>query len=575
MSHSEKFENSPLNARSGADWGELLSAYIDDEVSLAERQQVEQRLAENGEYRELLHDLQSLSASIRDLPAVPPPSELRTAVLHQATLQWATRGPAVVNPTPVSPASVKIRSWRREWWVAGLATVATAVVVMLLPVTGRPTVDLQLAENPTVLAPARALTRFGVDVAPVTTFADTEVAVDFARLPEPRMGRNASALSDNQLNEMEVFEKREALVNADGARKWSEDSPEAKLETWEDLQPYLSLLSQNPGTVANVDVIVVDVKQAADQFEVLLLQNGVAVMPEEQPQAAAAPSAKEGASSRAAALSAFDSDKDSRFADAPSSESLAASKRLAGSGELVAVYVEANGEPITKALAEMVRQRSLVAMKLQPPLQLPGNQRGLADNTQLAGAERNSLMELARLTPELRDAYRQNTASLQQAHDGISAEDSLENLPSEPERRLTGRMMKRNVGESLPEAVAGNAPGSGQNPAVANNSVPLFNTVPMDIAAGNSLSLNFSQRLTLPSPAQEFGTELPQNQSQSLLRNSAVAIPSLGIRSPNSLEAERFSLSQSPSMNGNLAAPQAVRVLFVLQQAPEARSTPK
>ncbi|WP_437229962.1 anti-sigma factor family protein [Planctomicrobium sp. SH661] len=62
---------------------ELLSAYLDGELSPAEKADVERRLQESSELRELLAEMKEVSLQVRMLPRPYAPPEMRTEVLHQ------------------------------------------------------------------------------------------------------------------------------------------------------------------------------------------------------------------------------------------------------------------------------------------------------------------------------------------------------------------------------------------------------------------------------------------------------------------------------------------------------------
>jgi hypothetical protein len=66
----------------GTPSNERLSAWLDDELSLNERAEVEQLLAESPELREELNELQRLSGRLKSLPASKAPAGLQQAVMR-------------------------------------------------------------------------------------------------------------------------------------------------------------------------------------------------------------------------------------------------------------------------------------------------------------------------------------------------------------------------------------------------------------------------------------------------------------------------------------------------------------
>ncbi len=95
---------------------ELLSAYLDGQLSAGERARLETRLAANPALRAELEALRHTVALVRDLPPVPIP---RNFILPQAM---------AARPRPVRP------SRPRRAWAAPLLTAATAVVSLLFVV---------------------------------------------------------------------------------------------------------------------------------------------------------------------------------------------------------------------------------------------------------------------------------------------------------------------------------------------------------------------------------------------------------------------------------------------------------
>lgn len=94
----------------------LLSAYVDGELTTDERAMVEARLAEDPQARQLVADLETISAKVRSLPRAKVNEDVRAAVFQQLD------GPSV----PLQPSKLTMR--KRLLW----PLLATAALVMLM-----------------------------------------------------------------------------------------------------------------------------------------------------------------------------------------------------------------------------------------------------------------------------------------------------------------------------------------------------------------------------------------------------------------------------------------------------------
>jgi hypothetical protein len=121
---------------------ELLSAYLDDELSPAERSLVEDRLAADPAARLTLEHLRSVSQSVRDLPTETIGRDLRDSILQRATASRAVLGPdcdAPRNqPSPLSkttckPPAISIGRTTRGWVWASAAVAAALLIMVLQP----------------------------------------------------------------------------------------------------------------------------------------------------------------------------------------------------------------------------------------------------------------------------------------------------------------------------------------------------------------------------------------------------------------------------------------------------------
>ena len=104
---------------------ELLSAYLDDELSPEERASVDEALEADPELRRTCDELRALSNTLQAMPSSQPTSDWSEAVLQRATAV----NPAQVAPTLSRRSGSNLRAWSL---VAGtLATIAATVLVVV------------------------------------------------------------------------------------------------------------------------------------------------------------------------------------------------------------------------------------------------------------------------------------------------------------------------------------------------------------------------------------------------------------------------------------------------------------
>ncbi len=99
---------------------EMISAYLDGELSQSERAVVEQHLESSDEARQELDDFRSLSAAIRGVPHPPLPVDFAEQVMRQAERRALLRKPAEPAPAPRT----------RAWWKPTIAVAAVAAAVV-------------------------------------------------------------------------------------------------------------------------------------------------------------------------------------------------------------------------------------------------------------------------------------------------------------------------------------------------------------------------------------------------------------------------------------------------------------
>lgn len=109
---------------------ELLSAYLDDELSVEERARVEARLANDPDTQQLLDQLRSVSQSVQRLPLETVGRDLRSDILGR--IAELNGGTTSHQPQPAQPEPlISIFRTRRSWVWASLA-LATGLLIMFL-----------------------------------------------------------------------------------------------------------------------------------------------------------------------------------------------------------------------------------------------------------------------------------------------------------------------------------------------------------------------------------------------------------------------------------------------------------
>jgi anti-sigma factor RsiW len=108
---------------------ELLSAYLDDELSPDERAQVEARLAADPAARQLLEQLRSVSQAVQELPRESLGEDLRAAILQRAQANKVETDAVLPWPRPQLSAG----RTRRAWMWTGLAVAAALLIMVFQP----------------------------------------------------------------------------------------------------------------------------------------------------------------------------------------------------------------------------------------------------------------------------------------------------------------------------------------------------------------------------------------------------------------------------------------------------------
>jgi anti-sigma factor RsiW len=127
MSTSESFELVP----------EMLSAYLDDELTPDDRIAVEARLAESPEWRAELDDVRAARTAVRNLGSRDAPAGFWDAVFAQVDgVDDGSAEDETTAPAPVVPLAER-RTRRRVVWFAAAAAAIAGVVVAVVAVPHR------------------------------------------------------------------------------------------------------------------------------------------------------------------------------------------------------------------------------------------------------------------------------------------------------------------------------------------------------------------------------------------------------------------------------------------------------
>jgi hypothetical protein len=141
---------------------ELLSAYLDDELSPVERAAVESRLSNDPTAQQTLHQLRSVSQSIQRLPLESVGADVREKILDRIQgLESSVQPKAAADGQP-SPGGgelpkITIFNSRRSWIWASLAVAAGLMIMFLSPSEEKNKQLPAIAKNDTADARKRRL----------------------------------------------------------------------------------------------------------------------------------------------------------------------------------------------------------------------------------------------------------------------------------------------------------------------------------------------------------------------------------------------------------------------------------
>ncbi len=181
---------------------ELLSGYLDGELTPAERAVVEQLLAKDAKAGELLADLRGIRADLQQVPKVQLPEQFANEVLRSAE-RLMLLGPPELTPSAqaeidsaqaeLAPRAARRHLWSSPAWFITGAAVAVLLMFAFGPWRGGP--GRQIAQRPTPPSDTVAATNGDdAEVSASPYVADTATqAQPIADLPATRNGNSEGA----------------------------------------------------------------------------------------------------------------------------------------------------------------------------------------------------------------------------------------------------------------------------------------------------------------------------------------------------------------------------------------------
>ena len=125
----------------------LISAYLDGELSPEESVHVERMIEQNPAYAQLLEEFQHQSAAIKQLPKFELDPEFASRVMaHEAFAETGRDKPSTVALSSAQPVE---SGAGRERWIGAVASIgalaAMILVIMVLPLFNSPSIDPRVA----------------------------------------------------------------------------------------------------------------------------------------------------------------------------------------------------------------------------------------------------------------------------------------------------------------------------------------------------------------------------------------------------------------------------------------------
>lgn len=536
------------------DPSELISTYLDGEVTPPERAEAERLLESSPELRTQLDDFARLSDLIRGLPREDAPPELAAAIRRQAEQK------ALLASEPAIPH----RSWRRELFaLVGGAAVTVAGMAILVPM-----LEHDRAISPEVQLMTGAARRAGEPNADMAESpGGTSLAIKEADYVGDHATETAAAMSSRKerigvaappsiarmsIPAEQAKDQQNALGIASAAAApygvTSGETVDTALVQVGDMLEIASGMSD--GVVAVVVLTVVDVEEVGGQFEVLLSNNGLQVIP------------KDGETPDA---NGDESNKENR---APVAKK---PRENSDSHHLTLVYVDAPRDAMKKVLEEMVQQHLFSRATLKPPVPASSiatvegiDRENKEQEQQLALKNVEQAVEVGRNyavqnVPEAQDRLGKQIAGRlgerRQAASNFSRSRQMEQSLRKMDdgKAKTEANAKRSVNEAAEDQPA-NALAALVSPrSQTNHSVVLME---LDTKTGLVANNSAVARQALSSAKSQL--EAKKGSTEELARPAAETRPD-----DNSADGDSDLVEETP-------VPQSVRVLFVLQQAASA-----
>ena len=192
---------------------ELLSAFLDDELSPAERTQVEHHLAANPADRQLLAELKTLRGEVAGLPAPRLRPDFADRVIHAAIAEAEKHNGArgvVSRAPPVEERHFFWRRWKFGAAVASAAALAACLLLVVLLGRQRNVPDPGGAVDPVALVPSAPAA-----VAAVAALPEQLLLALSANLPSDR---EAVVLRLKASKDVPVAQALEAALAAAGLK---------------------------------------------------------------------------------------------------------------------------------------------------------------------------------------------------------------------------------------------------------------------------------------------------------------------------------------------------------------------
>ncbi|MCG6156872.1 anti-sigma factor family protein [Rubinisphaera margarita] len=322
---------------------ELISAYLDDEVSPEERASIRQQIDSDPAAERMLADFQEMGNLLRSLPSEKAPSGMVAAVhqqIERQTLLPASdakagknrRRPLWLTGSTAALLLIGCCSLFFYRWTASLDQTANTGALDDQAIARTEGLEALKTELPTLeddtlnghLAMGRAAGGDGDSAAPAMMMSSTELKLDapIDSIPAPPISQ--------------ALEQR-VLAQLNDSRKLAEHIQPGDL---------VRFVSESGQDVAVVELSVVDVADACGRLQLLLVSNdiqGVGVV--------SLPSAKDRNSGR------FEPEPAAPGEPVPlqkgTSEKLAGEPRSGGDDELVALYVDASVDQVLNSLSAM------------------------------------------------------------------------------------------------------------------------------------------------------------------------------------------------------------------------------